>query len=226
MWRGQLNQDEAVINFYKGLRNGYFVDVGAYDGEELSNTFVLEKRYDWKGICIEPQPKQFETLQKKRSCICLQTAVSDRSGERVSFVEAGLFGGIENSIDKHTFVLDPTNNRIQVETVTLTELLDKHKAPPFIHYLTIDTEGTEEKILQGIDFSRYTFGYITIEHNYMEERRRRMRQLLEDHGYRFFRQNKWDDDFAHPNALAFCQRENSDKVGTTDSVGVVDNRGS
>ena len=54
----------------------------------------------------------------------------------------------------------------QVETVCLKDLLDFHKAPKHIEFLSIDTEGSEFEILNGFDFQSYTFGAICVEHNF------------------------------------------------------------
>jgi len=48
----------------------YFIDIGANDGKTLSNTFLLEKQYNWKGICSEPLPSAFKKLIKCRSVVC------------------------------------------------------------------------------------------------------------------------------------------------------------
>jgi hypothetical protein len=73
--------------------------------------------------------------------------------------------------------------------------MDERQMPSYIEYLSIDTEGSELEVLRGIDWSRYSFGYIGIEHNYIEPRRAEMRQLLEKQGYTHFRENEWDDDY-------------------------------
>ena len=39
---GQIGQAEEVINYFKGKRNGIFVEAGAFNGEYLSNTLYLE----------------------------------------------------------------------------------------------------------------------------------------------------------------------------------------
>ena len=36
------------------MHDGYFIELGAYDGITLSNTYLLEKKFKWKVICIEP----------------------------------------------------------------------------------------------------------------------------------------------------------------------------
>jgi hypothetical protein len=82
-------------------------------------------------------------------------------------------------------------------TVTLTDILDEQCAPNFVHFLSLDTEGSELAILRGIEFDRYTFGYICVEHNFSEPRRSEMRQLLEQKGYFYYRKNHCDDDYFH-----------------------------
>ena len=69
----QLGQDLAVVEFYKGKEGGYFVEVGASDGIELSNSFLLETKYKWKGICCEPIPLRFQKLVVNRpNSICFK----------------------------------------------------------------------------------------------------------------------------------------------------------
>ena len=84
---------------------------------------------------------------------------------------------------------------VELETRTLTELLEQAKAPPFIHYMSIDIEGAELEALKGLDFSRYRIGALTIEHNFEEPKRSDIRKLLERNGYRYVRSVEQDDFF-------------------------------
>ena len=70
-------------------------------------------------------------------------------------------------------------------------------APKFIEFLSLDTEGSEYDILQAHDFDQYLFGYICIEHNFIEVNRQKIRKLLESKGYIFVRENHVDDDYIH-----------------------------
>src|SRR5262249_35133335 len=84
----QCGQDRFLLeNFFKGKRNGVFVDVGAYDGERFSNTLFFEKTMGWRGLCIEPLPSAFAKLTASRAAICENVCVSDFEGE-ADFVEA------------------------------------------------------------------------------------------------------------------------------------------
>jgi hypothetical protein len=82
-----------------------------------------------------------------------------------------------------------------LKTTTLTKLLDSVNAPTFIEYMSLDTEGTELEILKGIDFSKYTFGFMNIEHNFMEPRRTEIREFLKTKGYSLYSSNFVDDNF-------------------------------
>jgi hypothetical protein len=82
----QLGQDLEVINYYNNKDNGFFVEIGASNGIELSNTYLLEKQYKWKGICCEPIPKRFAELVINRpNSICFNEAVYNQSGLTLNF---------------------------------------------------------------------------------------------------------------------------------------------
>jgi len=63
---GQELQDMYAYLYFKGKKDGYFVDIGAFDGITISNTYALEK-IGWKGICVEPVPEIYERLIKTAS---------------------------------------------------------------------------------------------------------------------------------------------------------------
>jgi FkbM family methyltransferase len=177
----------------------YFIDIGANDGKTFSNTFLLEKKYNWKGICSEPLPSAFEQLVKCRSIICDNNAVFSKSGLSLEFSESDLLSGITKFIDCYDD--SKKGNQIIVNTITLQNLLDNYKAPKIIQYFSLDTEGTELEILKSVDFFTYTFLYINLEHNYIEPRRSNIRTLLLNNGYLYKGQNEWDDDYIHESTV-------------------------
>src|SRR5439155_11605722 len=70
----------------------------------------------------------------------------------------------------------------EVETVSLSDLLLEHGAPSIIDYLSIDTEGSELKILEALDFSKWSFLVITVDHNFTKSRKS-LYSLLTSKGY-------------------------------------------
>jgi FkbM family methyltransferase len=191
MWYSQLGQDREVVEFYKEKRNGYFVEIGANDGMKLSNTYALERDYDWKGICVEPIPIRFQECKNSRpQSICFQYAVASQGNTIIQFnVRSNdLFSGIRPKV---SFLNKP--KLIRVETRTFQQILEEAEAPFHIDYLSIDTEGNEYDILKSVNLNQYTFGVIDVEHNYEDVKRSNIRSLLESNGYTFYKENQWDD---------------------------------
>jgi FkbM family methyltransferase len=193
----QLGQDLDVLKLYSNKSSGTFIEIGASDGKMLSNTYLLEQ-LGWKGICVEPIPEKFELLQKNRKSINVNKAVYNVSGQDIKFTVAqqSLGSGITSEIDTYHFVKD-TGTTISVETITLNDLIQESGLPSFIEYLSLDTEGSEYEILKALDFSKYTFGTIHVEHNFVMPKREQIRSLLTSNGYKFLQQNRHDDYYIH-----------------------------
>jgi hypothetical protein len=49
----QIGQDYFVIQILNNLTNGYFLDIGCAEPIRFSNTYILEKYFNWKGIGID-----------------------------------------------------------------------------------------------------------------------------------------------------------------------------
>jgi len=196
----QLGQDLAVLEHFGDISGGYFVDIGANDGITLSNTYLLETQYAWNGICIEPQNETYNRLEKNRKCICVDKAAYSVSGLNLEFVEKydWLLSGLKDHFDFEFFKEAPIKGIVSVQTSTLTDILDAHGAPNYINYLSIDTEGSEIAILKGIDFNKYRFGFISIEHAHRVKDRAEQRAILEANGYTFLKQADFDDYYIGP----------------------------
>lgn len=136
--------DEVI---FSKKRNGYFVEVGALDGIIFSQSYHFEKFKNWKGIVVEPVPNQFEKIKKNRSCHISTNPISNKK-EIKKFVcrQFSAFSHLED-IPK---IYGPSeiDEIIDVETITLYDLLQQYKAPKNIDFISIDTEGYELKILQ------------------------------------------------------------------------------
>jgi FkbM family methyltransferase len=191
----QFGQDLNVINnIYKQKYNGFFVDIGAYDGKDMSNTYLLEKEYNWKGICIEPNPRYFSKILECRTSINLDCAVYTNDNEEVEFIDDNN-GGCSGLVKTNSHIHILHEPIIKVKTRNLTSILDEYNAPRFIEYLSIDTEGSEYDILKSHDFDKYRFGYISVEHNFIEQNRTKINNLLIEKGYILYRENNVDDEY-------------------------------
>jgi len=200
MSKSQIGQDLNVVKTYKEKQNGFFIEIGASDGINLSNTYLLEKEYNWKGICIEPIPTIYEKLViNRQKSICCDNAVYHTSDLTVDFdiAQESLLSGISEYIDCHKKRIGINKKTIQVKTISLVDLLDKYNAPNFIEYLSLDTEGSEYEILKSFNFDKYIFGLIDVEHNYIQPRRNDIKNLLLSKGYVYIGPNNFDDCYKH-----------------------------
>jgi len=183
--KSQLLQDLFVLSELDFKRNGYFVEFGATNGISLSNSYLLETEFDWKGIVAEPARQWHEALKDNRSVHVETRCIWHSSGEQLIFNEAvkAEFSTIESfTHHDHQGQLRVDGKKYSVETVSLLDVLDAYGAPETIDYLSIDTEGSEFQILSAFDFSRYRFRVITCEHNFTSMREQ-LFELLSGHGY-------------------------------------------
>ena len=71
----QASQDLFVLEVLGGLKCGTYLEVGAYEPIQLSNTFLLERKYHWDGISLEIDPKfaaAWKTnIFRKNPCFCV-----------------------------------------------------------------------------------------------------------------------------------------------------------
>lgn len=198
----QLGQDRFIDEFFKQKRDGVFVDIGANEGVQISNTLFLEKERGWTGICIEPLPVEFKKLTENRNSINLNICVSDFEGETdFTYVEgyANMLSGISDQYNKTHMerVLGEVNhyggkiNNIKVPVKTLQSVLDEHNILD-IDFCSIDTEGSEFSIIKSIDFNRANIKVFIIENNYKETN---IKEFLETKGYSLYKKLEWDDVF-------------------------------
>jgi FkbM family methyltransferase len=183
--KSQLKQDLFALSQLNFKRDGFFVEFGATNGLELSNTFLMESEFNWSGILAEPARCWHAELKLNRNCNIDTNCVWKESNTTIKFNEA-------NSADLSTIYKykDSDSHRdsrknanvYDVKTISLNELLNKYNAPSEIDYLSIDTEGSEFDILNNFDFSKYKFKVITCEHNYTDMRLK-IFDLLTKHGY-------------------------------------------
>lgn len=102
----QYGQDQFVHEkFFKDKKDGVFIEIGAYDGKNLSNTFFFEKELGWEGICIEPLPHVYQILKQNRSCTCIQGCIAEKNGS-VSFMQVSGVEMLTSIITLNFFTLN------------------------------------------------------------------------------------------------------------------------
>ena len=167
-FKSQSDQDLIVLAYFNNKKDGFFIDIGAFDGVAISNTYALEQ-IGWTGICIEPLPEQFLNLQKNRKCDLYNVAIGENDDTTIEFIDADGYSGFESTMSKNhkSRVKESFGElkKINVKTMTFGKLMQKYPERTHINYMSIDVEGGELAILKTIDFSIFSFDIITIENN-------------------------------------------------------------
>lgn len=204
----QLGQDLWVIDTLNYKENGFFLDIGALDGVTHSNTYMLENRYNWNGICIEANPYVIHMLSSNRNCMCVNSLLYSEEGLIKDFHCGNELSFLPNKnrdidIDYFKKYLEKQNveyHKITMKTSTISKILDIYNAPFVIDYMSVDTEGTELDILKAFPFDDYHVNTITVEHNaghignnYQKE----IRDFLENNDFEFVKSNDPVENWNH-----------------------------
>jgi hypothetical protein len=212
LYKAQFGEDRILWQVFRGRRTGYFIEVGAYDGVTLSNTYFLE-RMGWRGMLIEPILP-----------LC-ERAAAARPGSRVVHAAVAAPGSPRTArftITKNVPVLsflrsDPEHVErclregaelveVDVPVLTLDEILLQERRKPApsggpwvpnvgwkVDLVSIDVEGGELDVLEGFSLERFRPRVLVIEND------RASGEAIEPHmmdrGYRKFYRLKINDFF-------------------------------
>jgi FkbM family methyltransferase len=160
-------QNAEDVMLWRALRDvseGFWIDVGAAHPRDLSVTLAFSKR-GWRGINIEPEPCYAAALRAERpSDVNLQMAVGRARGRASIQHMAGTGLSTFNAAisQRHAAAGYRHAGLLEVEVRTLADICEEF-APPEIHFLKVDAEGSERDVLLGADFSRFRPWLLVVE---------------------------------------------------------------
>lgn len=173
----QFKQDKFLNKVvFNNKKNGFFIDIGAHDGQTINNSLFFELNNNWNGICVEPNPNVFEKLKLNRKSLNLNVCIGE-SNKTVKFTQiegySEMLSGIsENYNERHIdriknalIVNGGKKKEIDFKMITLDIIKTK-----LIDFISIDTEGNEFEILSSINFQNLDIKVIVIENNYNDSR--------------------------------------------------------
>lgn len=194
IYYSQLNQDHIIINeLFNLCKNGTFVEFGACDGKFLSNTYTLEKYFDWNGILIEPDENYFNKLVTNRKATCVKELVYSEN-------DIDLFYETSNKPELNKISLN--KNGIKFKSKTLEKILDEKNCPKIIHYMSVDVEGSEFEILKNFPFnSKYVVYCVSIEYGLDINYKNKINNLMLENNYILYKELLWDNIYVLPDLL-------------------------
>ena len=156
-------EDVILARALGNIREGFYVDVGAWDPNiETVTRHFYEK--GWRGINVEPVPAYHAMLKAfPPRDINLCVAAGKENG-RTAFTVihstgmSTLDATIATKQERHGFPHD----QVEVEVRTLNGIFQQH-APADVHFLKVDCEGTEADVVNAFDLRRYRPWVIVIE---------------------------------------------------------------
>lgn len=157
------NQEEKFILEYFNGRTGVFSDIGANDGQTLSNTRALSL-IGWSGLLVDASPKAFARLsdlyKDPKDHQLIHCAIADHDGE-IELMDSGeLLGSgdlglvstlYDREVDRFKSVLD--YEKVIVPCMTWKSLIEKSRFKHF-DFVSLDIEGGEMDVLPFIDLSK------------------------------------------------------------------------
>ena len=157
-------EDLVVEKYFKGIDNGFYVDLGCYHPIQYNNTILLYQK-GWRGINIDINEFSIKLFNFCRpDDLNLNFAVSDKNGEIDFYYQKklSLLSTIKKS--QSNLVFQGKINMKKISSQTLTKVLDDSKyKDKQIDFLDIDVEGADLDVLKSLDFSRYSPKLICVE---------------------------------------------------------------
>jgi len=184
---GGQDESERILAFLGG-KPGVFVEVGAFDPVELSQTFRLEAA-GWDGVLIEPLQEYADRLRSNRRAAVYQVAAGapEDEGRELPLMVAGGLSTLKSSVKQ--FGVQPSEVR-PVRVRSLDSILAE-AGIGHVDFISIDVEGMELPVLRGFALERFRPRLVLIEDDMHDLGRHRYMRAA---GYKLVRRtvlNNW-----------------------------------
>lgn len=165
----QNDEQQVILRELAHIKSGNFLDIGAHDGENLSNTRALALS-GWRGTLVEPNPCLFLNLLARYrgddKFTLINAAMSDKSG-LATFSYDGSEHQYSSSLAENASELFPATPYIakyKVNAVCPKDLLGE-----VFDFISIDTEGHDLPILRAFRGMLDKTTLICIEFNHTDD---------------------------------------------------------
>ena len=175
--RGSI--DQRLIEIFDKRKNGFFLEVGAYNGISESISLRFENELNWRGILIEPNPIHYKFLKKNRkkniclNYICLNDDYKDKKIYIKNLNQMSYIVSADNKLELNNYPISKINelaksslsgnfNTYPCKVKPLKEIFYQHNIKK-IDLAIIDVEGSEIDLLKGIDFNNVDIDIFCIE---------------------------------------------------------------
>jgi FkbM family methyltransferase len=204
-----LNELDIKLSKYLNYSDGFFIEAGANNGIDQSNTYLFEREFGWKGLLIEPNSIKFNECKKNRPNSIVENCALVSENYKDDFIK-GNFNEIEDGeslmamiVDDGDWIDDDLTIRksyrknyrqiVSVPATTLTSLLKKYGVNK-IDFFSLDVEGYELSVLNGLDFKQFRPSYILIETANDQNYQSIIKDYMQKNNYEFLESLSGNDD--------------------------------
>ena len=154
-------ENELKAAFFAATPKGFFVEVGANQPQEGSQSWQFEQA-GWSGVLVEPQPDLAERLRAARRARVVAAACSSpaNAGGAMTLHVLGPHSSLNPELAVTGVVAQST---VEVPVRTLDDILQEAGAPVPVDFVSIDVEGHEVEVLSGFDIARWRPRLILLE---------------------------------------------------------------
>lgn len=185
----QFGQSTLVDILLQSIESGVFVDIGANDPKFNSNSYFLEMSRGWSGFSFEPLVRYKEIYPASRPKTSFHSCgIGDKSENLYLKVMEGTEGWEDQLSSIQNFSMSENLQQISIYPLT------KFDIPSEVDFLSIDVEGYEHAVLDGINWSEFTAKIICIENCLQTLGDSLIRERFEMLGYIYFARLKYIDD--------------------------------
>jgi FkbM family methyltransferase len=192
----QHGEDIILDDLLHNKKNGFYIDVGAYDPYRFSNTMRFYKR-GWKGINIEPNTvnwKLFEMYREKD--VNLNIGIGKKEGVLTFYTmdPPTLSTFSQDQAIEYQKKGFQIVSKTKVQIIPLRNVIKKYSKGRKIDFLSVDVEGFEMEVLKSNDWKTNRPSIICIEtanpNTEGSEQLDTIRSFLEKQGYAFIMNHK------------------------------------
>lgn len=174
------------------IKKPSYIDIGAYDPFNMSNTYLLYKNGS-HGLCIEPNPILFKKIKKyRKKDICLNIGIKTNLENNIAdfYVMSANTLSTFSKTEADRFVKEE-NQKIEyvlkIPVFSINKIIeDNFKSCP--NFISLDIEGLDFEVLKDLDFKRFKPEILCIEtltftENATEKKLKNIIDFMEKSGY-------------------------------------------
>ena len=185
----QSGEENTLIdNVFRAKQAGVYVEIGALNGKQFSNTFKLRSCHQWSGLLVEGNPTNYAALKRNRPSpdVSVHSAVCAPPQTNVSFVKTP--GAVAGDMDEmsESFKKRWHHRRLRTVEVACLPMSDilAQAGITRVDFFSLDVEGAELTVLETLDFKKVSVSVFVIELDQHDPKKNwKIRRLLHNLDY-------------------------------------------